>query len=46
MEEELKSIQHNKVSELIDLPKGFKSIGCKWISKTKKILNLRLNYKK
>ena len=36
MNEEYKSIQDNKVWELISLPSGAKPIGCKWIFKTKK----------
>ena len=35
MEEELKSMKDNEVSNLIELPKGIKTIGCKWIFKTK-----------
>ena len=26
----------NDVSELVDLPKGYKPIGCKWVFKTKR----------
>ena len=33
--EEFKSMQDNKVWELVPLPKGVKPIGCKWIFKTK-----------
>ena len=35
MEEELKSMKDNEVSNLTELPKGIKTIGCKWIFKTK-----------
>ncbi|CAM8928153.1 unnamed protein product [Rhodiola kirilowii] len=35
MEDELKSIKHNEVWELIELPEGYKQVGCKWIFKTK-----------
>ncbi|XP_059629531.1 uncharacterized protein LOC132272391 [Cornus florida] len=35
MNEELKSMEQNKVWELIELPEGFKQVGCKWIFKTK-----------
>ena len=35
MNEEYKSMQDNKVWELVPLPKGVKPIGCKWIFKTK-----------
>ncbi|KAH9741472.1 Integrase catalytic domain-containing protein [Citrus sinensis] len=36
MNEEYKSMQDNKVWELISLPSGAKPIGCKWIFKTKR----------
>ncbi|CAM8884098.1 unnamed protein product [Rhodiola kirilowii] len=35
MEDELKSIEHNEVWELVELPEGYKQVGCKWIFKTK-----------
>ncbi|RVW29067.1 Retrovirus-related Pol polyprotein from transposon TNT 1-94 [Vitis vinifera] len=35
MEEELKSMKDNEVWDLVKLPKGIKTIGCKWIFKTK-----------
>nr|CAN72518.1 hypothetical protein VITISV_022708 [Vitis vinifera] len=35
MEEELKSMKDNEVWDLVKLPKGDKTIGCKWIFKTK-----------
>ena len=35
MEKELKSLKDNKVWDLVELPKGIKTIGCKWIFKTK-----------
>jgi len=35
MNEEYKSMQDNKVWELVPLPEGVKLIGCKWIFKTK-----------
>ncbi|KAL6328200.1 hypothetical protein AAG906_034343 [Vitis piasezkii] len=35
MEEELKSMKDNEVWDLVELPKGIKTIGCKWIFKTK-----------
>ena len=38
MEEELKSMKDNEVSNLIELPKGIKTIGCKWIFKTKNMI--------
>ena len=39
MNEEYKSMQDNKVWELIPLPEGVKPIGCKWIFKTKRDAN-------
>lgn len=30
------SMQHNEVSELVDLPEGFKPIACEWVFKSKK----------
>ncbi|KAK0589794.1 hypothetical protein LWI29_018597 [Acer saccharum] len=36
MIEEYKSMQDNKVWELVPLPEGAKPIGCKWIFKTKR----------
>ena len=38
MEEELKSMKDNEVWDLVELPKGIKTIGCKWIFKTNMIL--------
>ncbi|XP_016681164.1 uncharacterized mitochondrial protein AtMg00820-like [Gossypium hirsutum] len=35
MKDVYKSMQDNKVWELVPLPKGTKPIGCKWIFKTK-----------
>ena len=35
MEEELKSMKDNEVWDFVKLPKGIKTIGCKWIFKTK-----------
>ncbi|WJZ90859.1 hypothetical protein VitviT2T_009976 [Vitis vinifera] len=35
MKEELKSMKDNDVWDLVELPKGIKTIGCKWIFKTK-----------
>ena len=35
MEEELKSMKYNEVWDLVELPKGIKTIVCKWIFKTK-----------
>lgn len=36
MEDELKSMKHNEVWKLVELPENFKPIGCKWVFKTKK----------
>ena len=33
---ELKSMSDNQVWELVDKPEGFKPIGCKWVFRTKK----------
>ncbi|RVW98915.1 Retrovirus-related Pol polyprotein from transposon TNT 1-94 [Vitis vinifera] len=38
MEEELKSMKDNEVWDLVELPKGIKTIGCKWILKPNMIL--------
>jgi hypothetical protein len=35
MEDEIKSMSTNKVCDLEIIPKGAKTIGCKWIYKTK-----------
>ena len=39
MNEKYKSMQDNKVWELVPLPEGAKPIGCKWIFKTKQDAN-------
>ena len=36
MKEELKSMDHNEVWDLVELPKGCKRVGCKWVFKTKR----------
>ncbi|RVW97553.1 Retrovirus-related Pol polyprotein from transposon TNT 1-94 [Vitis vinifera] len=36
MKDEMKSMKDNGVWDLVDLPKGVKPIGCKWIFKTKR----------
>ena len=36
MKEEMNSIKSKKVWDLVELPKGAKAIGCKWVFKTKK----------
>ncbi|KAL1200761.1 Retrovirus-related Pol polyprotein from transposon TNT 1-94 [Cardamine amara subsp. amara] len=35
-EEEISSMGVNKVWDLVELPDGFRSVGCKWIFKTKR----------
>ena len=35
MQDELDSMAKNQVWELVNLPKGSKPVGCKWIFKTK-----------
>ena len=35
MEDEMKSMKNNDIWDLVELPKGAKSISCKWIFKTK-----------
>ena len=39
MNEEFLSMNHNGVWELVEIPYGFKPIGCKWVFKTKKDSN-------
>ena len=36
MRDEIQSMRHNGVWELIELPEGHRPIGCKWVYKTKK----------
>lgn len=36
MNDEIISMNHNNVWELVELPNGYKPIGCKWVFKTKK----------
>ena len=35
MEDEMKSLNANKVWDLEIIPKGVKTVGCKWVYKTK-----------
>jgi len=35
MKEEINSMKHNGVWVLVELPKGCKRVGCKWVFKTK-----------
>ena len=36
MKEEIDSMEHNGVWDLVELPKGCKRVGCKWVFKTKR----------
>ena len=36
MKEELESMATNEVWDIIELPKGSKAVGCKWVFKTKR----------
>ena len=36
MEDELKSMETNGVWELVELPEGCKTVGCKWLFVTKR----------
>ena len=36
MKDELKSIVHNEVWDLVELPGGHRNVGCKWTLKTKR----------
>ena len=44
MKEELKSMDHIGVWDLVELPKGCKRVGCKWVFKTKHDSNAISNY--
>ncbi len=35
LKDELKSMDENKVWDLVELPEGYKKVGCKWVYKTK-----------
>jgi hypothetical protein len=35
MKDELKSMNQNEVWDLVELPEGYKKVGCKWVFKTK-----------
>jgi hypothetical protein len=35
MEDEMRSMSTNKVRDLEEIPKGAKTVGCKWLYKTK-----------
>lgn len=39
MNDELKSMAHNEVWDLVELPHGYKKVGCKWVFKTKRDSN-------
>ena len=36
MQEKMKFMKDNGIWDLVELPKGIKQIGCKWIFKTKR----------
>ena len=36
MKDELKSMVHNEVWDLVELPEGHQKVGCKWVFKTKR----------
>ena len=36
MKDEMKSMDQNKVRDLVELPKGYKKVGSKWVFKTKR----------
>jgi len=36
MKDELKSMTHNDIWDLVELPEGWKRVGCKWVFKTKR----------
>lgn len=35
MEDEMRSMEHNDVWDLVEIPSSVKPIGCKWVFKTK-----------
>lgn len=35
IKDELKFIEHNEVWDLVELPKDYKRVKCKWVFKTK-----------
>ena len=35
MKDEMKSMNANEVWDLVEIPKGAKTVGCKWVYKTK-----------
>ena len=39
MKDEMKSMEDNDVRDMVELPKGSKPIGCKWVFKTKRVSN-------
>jgi len=39
MNDELKSMDQNKVWDIVELPEGYKTVGCKWVFKTKRVSN-------
>lgn len=45
MKEEMKALQNNKTWDLVELPRGGKLIGCKWVFKTKQTVNGEKKYR-
>lgn len=39
MNDEMKSMEQNKVWDVVELPEGCKRVGCKWVFKTKRDSN-------
>jgi hypothetical protein len=39
MEDKMRSLSINKVWDLKEIPKGAKTVGCKWVYKTKRNSN-------
>ena len=39
MEEEMQSLHKNQTWELVELPKGNRAIGCKWLYKKKEAIS-------
>lgn len=39
MNDEMKSTEQNKVWDVVELPEGWKRVGCKWVFKTKRDSN-------